>query len=141
MREQLLALASLANGVVAGSAFALRNHNLGRGERYALGQAKHYFRTRAKDAREGKPWNISRMAAMGAASDFAALKSRRRKATTQQQASFFDSIADRIDILLQDPNREDVAHDLSSLFSGVADVVRSDARTLLYQDLEQARQA
>lgn len=139
-REQMMALAGIASGVLSAATHASKAGELDGLDSRALEQGIDYFSDRAEDIKRGKPSSsVTRMAAMGAASEFAASKKPKTVADKDLEARFFESLAGSMRALAQNPGRRDIADELVRLFSGVSDSVRASARSLVYRDLERAR--
>jgi hypothetical protein len=140
LREQMMALAGIASGVLSAAAHAAKAGELDDLDRRALEQGSFYFSTRAEDVKRGKPSSsVTRMAAMGAASEFAARAKPKVIDDKELEARFYETIAASMTNLVQNPSRKEIAQQLVRLFARVSDDVRAEARSLTYQDIDRAR--
>jgi hypothetical protein len=128
-RDELLAIASLAGGVVVAAGDAIRSSQLTELDAYALEQAERYFRGLAETQREGL--SAANMAAMGAVREIqwtttASLQDR------VEAAKFFESLAVKIARLRKAPKEKKVAEELRDFFKGISIRARGVARGLVY---------
>ncbi len=127
-RDELLAIASLAIGIVVAAGDAIRTSELTDLDLYALDQAERYFRGLAATQREGL--SATNMAAMGAAREIqwpaASLHDR------TEASKFFDDLARKIARLRKSPNDKKVAEELRGVFKGIGARARGVARGLVY---------